>query len=238
MNGFKEGATTVVTGDRKMTGDYNRHKKSCKSYCNGYCRLNKRDCTGSAHCDDYNDEKERFIIDRDWTFKGDLDQPLQTSLSEKYNELLKNLLKYISVDSAEGKVAQWIINSYKIKNMGIDKINVQIGENARKLFYKEENNSYLNGKIAFLNKEYDEALKLFADSIENGEVSQLFNMYLFLRENNNKEIEKGSGERLKIDENNILFLLLFASYAGNSKAKEQVKQFLMEKNRKLLSYFL
>ena len=64
LNGFVEGTTHITTGDKMKDGDHRRDKRNCFYYNCKKCELLSRKCTGSSHCDYYNDGIKVTIIEK------------------------------------------------------------------------------------------------------------------------------------------------------------------------------
>lgn len=83
-------------------------------------------------------------------------------------------------------------------------------------------NYYYEGKLLFLKKDYKNALPYFKKSIQNNEVATLFNMYLLLADNTDKNAT--------LNINSLYALLLFASFSGNAIAKKKINERLNHTN--------
>ena len=97
LKGFVEGTTNVTTGDRIKPGDHVRHKSRCFSYSNGWCKHYARKCTGSSHCDYYNDGIKVQITDEEIPNLHTHQKLLISWIQEE----LKNKINYKSL---EGKL--------------------------------------------------------------------------------------------------------------------------------------
>ena len=119
LKGFVEGTTHVTTGDKMKAGDHRRDKRNCYYYNNDYCELLSRKCTGSSHCDYYNDGIKVKIIE---TAVPNLHT--HETLLMKF---LQDLKKEINYKSLEGRyLCRMILKKYHLTKRDLDEAEAQI----------------------------------------------------------------------------------------------------------------
>ena len=119
LTGFVEGTTHVTTGDKMKAGDHRRDKRNCYYYNNDYCELLSRKCTGSSHCDYYNDGIKVKIIE---TAVPNLHT--HETLLMKF---LQDLKKEINYKSLEGRyLCRMILKKYNLTKRDLDEAEAQI----------------------------------------------------------------------------------------------------------------
>ena len=132
LNGFVEGTTHVTTGDKMKPGDHRRDKRNCYYYNNDYCELLSRKCTGSSHCDYYNDGIEVKNIETT--------APNLHTHENLLMEFLQGLRKEINYKSLEGKYIRGMIyKKYGLTREKLEKAEAQIKsfEHNKTLLVKE-----------------------------------------------------------------------------------------------------
>ena len=134
LKGFVEGTTHVTTGDKMKPGDHRRDKRNCYYYNSKdeYCTHLSRKCTGSSHCDYYNDGIKVKIIE---TAVPNLHT--HETLLMKF---LQDLKKEINYKSLEGRyLCRMILKKYHLTKRYLDEAEAQIKsfEHNKTLLVKE-----------------------------------------------------------------------------------------------------
>ena len=119
LKGFVEGTTHVTTGDKMKAGDHRRDKRNCYYYNNDYCELLSRKCTGSSHCDYYDDGIKVKIIETD--------VPNLHTHETRLMKFLQDLKKEINYKSLEGRyLCRMILKKYHLTKRDLDEAEAQI----------------------------------------------------------------------------------------------------------------
>lgn len=146
LNGFKEGTQGITTGDKMKPWDHRRDKRNCHHFKNGYCEILSQRCTGSSHCDYYDDGiKPSVIVTR-------VNPELQKRLLDNF---LKDLHKRIDHRSLEGKyICDIILRKFKLNRLDPEKAKCEIEEFDRRkkalLAEIEEHNSKLKNRCVLI----------------------------------------------------------------------------------------